>query len=377
MAEVGIGIVGYGAMGKAHSYAYTVAPVMRQLRSRPRLRVISGRDRERVSRAAAAYGFEGWTDDWHELVTSSVVDIVDICTPPGTHAEIAIAAARAGKAVICEKPLAATYAEAAAANDAVRAAGVLNAVGFNYRRLPAVSLMKRMIDEGAVGKIRLVRATWLSDEFVDPAIPFDWRFDRAMGGTTIADLGSHLVDLATWMAGPIAEVTAQSETFVKRRSDREVTVDEASSALARFETGARGVFEMARTAVRRPCDFDVEVNGDRGTLRFDYARLNELLYGEGADAPELYGMRRIRAEHELHPYAKSWWPIGQGVGYGSSFVNHLGDLLERWPAGPWEPDFEHGARIQAVCEAIERSAADRRWVAVSEVAAPERSKPRS
>ncbi len=338
--------------------------------------MISGRDRERVSRAATAYGFERWTDDWRELVTSSDIEIVDICTPPGTHAEIAIAAARAGKAVICEKPLATTYAQAAEAADAVRAAGVLNAVGFNYRRLPAVSLMKRMIDEGAVGKIRLVRATWLSDEFVDPKIPFDWRFDRAMGGTTIADLGSHLVDLATWMAGPIAEVAGQSETFVKKRSNREVTVDDASSALARFLSGARGVFEMARTAVRRPCDFDVEVNGDRGTLRFDYARLNELLYGEGADAPELYGMRRIRAEHESHPYAKSWWPIGQGVGYGSSFVNHLGDLLERWPAGPWEPDFEHGAQIQAVCEAIERSASERRWVEVSEIAAPTSSKPR-
>ena len=377
MGDVGIGLVGYGMMGKAHSYAYTVAPVMRQLRSHPRLRLISGRDRERVSRAAAAYGVERWTDDWHEVVTSPEVDIVDICTPPGTHAEIAIAAAQAGKAVICEKPLAATYAQAVSAAEAVRSAGVLNAVGFNYRRLPAVSLMKRMIDEGAAGKIRLVRATWLSDEFVDPKIPFDWRFDRAMGGTTIADLGSHLIDLATWMAGPITEVTGQSETFVKQRSDREVTVDEASSALVRFQSGARGVFEMARTAVRRPCDFEVEVNGDRGTLRFDYARLNELLYGEGGDAPELYGMRRIRAEHESHPYAKSWWPIGQGVGYGSSFVNHLGDLLERWPAGPWEPDFEHGAWIQAVCEAIERSAAERRWVEISEIAAAAPSKPRS
>lgn len=377
MADVGIGVVGYGMMGKAHSYAYTVAPVIRQLPSRPRLRMISGRDRERVSHAASAYGFERWTEDWRELVMSSDIDIVDICTPPGTHAEIAIAAAQAGKAVICEKPLATTYAEAAAAADAVRSAGVLNAVGFNYRRLPAVSLMKRMIDEGAVGQIRLVRATWLSDEFVDPKIPFDWRFDRAMGGTTIADLGSHLVDLATWMAGPIAEVTGQSETFVKSRSNREVTVDDASSALARFQSGARGVFEMARTAVRRPCDFDVEVNGDSGTLRFDYTRLNELWYGAGDDAPGLYGMRRIRAEQESHPYAKSWWPIGQGVGYGSSFVNHLGDLLERWPAGPWEPDFEHGARIQAVCEAIERSAAERRWVEVSEITAPASSKPRS
>jgi predicted dehydrogenase len=371
--EIGIGIAGYGMMGKAHAYAYTVAPVMRTLPCRPRLRVISGRDEAKVARAAAAYGFEHWVNDWRELVTRPDVDIVDICTPPGTHAEIAAAAAAAGKAVICEKPLAVSYAQAVDATSSVQRAGVLNAIGFNYRRLPAVSLMKRMIDEGAVGHVRLWRATWLSDEFVDPAIPFDWRFDRAMGGSTIADLGSHLIDLAMWMVGGVAEVCAQSETFVRTRANpggagsQQVTVDEASSALVRFESGARGVFEVARTAVRRPCDFTIEVNGETGTLAFNYARLNELLYGEGADSPGLYGMRRIRAEHETHPYARNWWPIGQGVGYGSSFVNHLGDLLEHWPQGPWEPDFKQGAAVQAVCEAIERAAAGRRWVEVAEV----------
>ena len=366
MKEVGIGIVGYGMMAKAHSYGYTVAPVMRSLKVRPRLRVISGRDGEKVARAASAYGFAAWTTDWRELIARPDVDIVDICTPPGTHSEIAVAAARAGKAVICEKPLAVTYAQAAAAQKAVEEGRVLNAVGFNYRRLPAVSLMKRMVDEGAVGTIRLVRGSWLSDEFVDPGIPFDWRFDRALGGSTIADLGSHLIDMALWMAGPIAEVGGQSATFTKQRSGKQVTVDEASSALARFETGALGVFEMARTAVRRPCDFTFEVNGDRGTLVFDYARLNELRFGDGTDRVELYGMRRIRAEHESHPYARNWWPIGQGVGYGSSFVNQLGDLLDSWPGGPWEPDFKQGAEVQAVCEAIERAAAKHSWVALTD-----------
>ena len=146
-----------------------------------------------------------------------------------------------------------------------------------------------------------------------------------------------------------------------------VTVDDASSALLTFEGGARGVLEVARTAVRRPCDFTVEINGDAGTLVFEYPRLNELLYGDGSDDAALYGMRRIRAEHESHPYARHWWPIGQGVGYGASFVNHLGDLLERWPQGPWEPDFAQGAAVQAVCESIERAAAEKRWVALAEV----------
>jgi predicted dehydrogenase len=373
LPEVRIGVVGYGMMGRAHSYAYTAAPVMRPLPVRPRLVVISGRDEGKVARAAAAYGFESWTADWRELVQRPDVDIVDICTPPGTHAEIAAAAAEAGKAVICEKPLAVSYGQAFSAMESARRANVLNAVGFNYRRLPAVSLMKRMVDEGAVGKVRLWRGVWLSDEFVDPGIPFDWRFDRAVGGSTIADLGSHLIDMALWMVGDVAEVSAQSDTFVTERSNPSgggpvpVTVDDASSALLRFQGGARGVVEMARIAVRRPCDFTIEVNGDRGTLVFEYARLNELLYGDGGDSPGLYGMRRIRAEHETHPYARHWWPVGQGVGYGASFINHLGDLLERWPDGPWEPDFAQGAAVQAVCEAIERAASGRRWVAVDEV----------
>jgi predicted dehydrogenase len=373
LPEVRIGVVGYGMMGRAHAYAYTAAPVMRPLPVRPRLVVISGRDEGKVARAADAYGFESWTADWRELVERQDVDIVDICTPPGTHAEIAAAAAATGKAVICEKPLAVSYAQAFSATESARKANVLNAVGFNYRRLPAVSLMKRMVDEGAVGKVRLWRGVWLSDEFVDPAIPFDWRFDRAVGGSTIADLGSHLIDMALWMVGDVAEVSAQSHTFVTERSDPSgggpvpVTVDDASSALLRFQGGARGVVEMARVAVRRPCDFTIEVNGDRGTLVFEYARLNELMYGDGGDSPGLYGMRRIRAEHETHPYARHWWPVGQGVGYGASFINHLGDLLERWPDGPWEPDFAEGTAVQAVCEAIERAASGRRWVALDEV----------
>src|SRR3989454_3804060 len=366
-SELRIGLVGYGTMGRAHSYGYRVAPLMAPGRFRPIVKVVSGRNPAAVAAAAAAYGIDEWATDWRRLVERDDIDIVDICTPPGTHAEIAIAAAAAGKAVLCEKPLAVTYPQAASAVDAAGKARVLNAVGFNYRSLPAVSLMKRMIGEGAVGKIRLLRATWLSDEFVDPTIPFDWRFDRSMGGTTIADLGSHLIDLATWMAGPIAEVSGQSETFIRQRSDRAVTVDDASAALVRFESGARGALEMARVAVRRPCDFTIEVNGDRGTLVFEYARLNELLYGDAGDRPELYGMRRIRAEQQSHPYAADWWPIGQGVGYGSSFVNHLGDLLDRWPDGPWEPDFAQGAAVQAVCDAIERSAAGSRWVDVREI----------
>ncbi|HZT16402.1 MAG TPA: Gfo/Idh/MocA family oxidoreductase [Gaiellaceae bacterium] len=367
MRQVGIGIVGYGTMGRAHAYGWALAPRIRPLEVEPRLRAIGGRDARAVESAAARYGVESWTTDWRELVERPDVDVVDVCTPPGTHAEIVEAAAAAGKAVVCEKPLAADYRSAREASDAVERAGVLGAVGFNYRRLPALALLARLVGEGAVGDVLLWRGTWLSDEFLDPGIAFDWRFERAQGASTIADLGSHLVDLALWIAGPVEEAAAQSATFTRERSGRPVDVDEASSFLVRFAGGARGTFEVARVCARRPCDFWVEVNGTRGTLRFDYARLNELWFGDAGDEPGLYGMRRIRAEHPEHPYAAEWWPIGQGVGYGTSFVNQAADLLERWPDGPWEPDLAHGARVQAVCEAAERAAAERRWVRVDEV----------
>jgi predicted dehydrogenase len=372
LPELRVGIIGYGIMGKAHSYGYRAAPGIARLPVRPVLKVLSGRDAAAVAAAASAYGFEESSIDWRATVARDDLDVIDICTPPGTHAEIAVAAAAAGKAILCEKPLDVSYAKARSAVEAVARAGVKNAIGFNYRRLPAVALMRRMIKDGAIGEVRLWRATWLSDEFTDPATPFDWRFDRDMGGTTIADLGAHMLDMALWMVGGIAEVSGQSETFIRERAlagggSRPVTVDDASSALLRFDSGARGVVEMARAAPRRPCDFTVEANGSRGTLVFNYARLNELLYGDGQDDIDLYSMRTIRAERPTHPYAANWWPIGQGVGYGSSFVNQVIDLLGSWPDAEWSPSFADGAAVQAICDAIERSALERRWVSRSEI----------
>jgi predicted dehydrogenase len=376
MEEVRVGIVGYGMMGKAHSYGYRVAPMLYALPVRPVVAAISGRNAAAVESAARAYEIPSWTTDWRALVDDPTIAIIDICTPPGTHAEIAIAAADAGKAILCEKPLAASYTDAASAADAVTTAGVLNAVGFNYRRLPALALMQRMIKDGMVGDVLLWRANWMSDEFADPTIPFDWRFDRSMGGTSIADLGCHLFDMALWMVGDVDRVSAQSSTFTRQRSTsegmRDVTVDEASSALLRFNSGAAGTLEVGRTAVRRPCDMTVEVNGTHGTLVFDYARLNELRFGSDEEDAQLYGMRTIRAEHATHPYAAHWWPIGQGVGYGASFVNQVAELFGSWPDGPWSPDFRHGQRVQAICEATERSAHLQEWVEVSDITANNR-----
>ena len=370
-AAARIGMIGYGAMGKAHAYAYSAVGVIRSLPSAPRLTVVSGRNAEAVAAASVGLGFESWTTDWREVVERPDVDIIDICSPPGTHAEVISAAAVNGKAILCEKPLAVSLAEAETALAVVRASRVLNAICFNYRFLPAVALMRQLVAEGEVGEVLLWRGSWLSDEFLDPAIDFDWRFDCEMGGSTIADLGCHLVDLAEWMVGPIEEVCAQSSTFTTERADPTgggqlaVGVDEASSALIRFASGAAGVFEVARTCARRPCDFTIEVNGTRGTLVFDYSRLNELRLGRGADEERLYGMRTIRAEHKDHPYARSWWAIGQGVGYGASFVNLIGELLSTWPNGPWLPSLEVGLRVQRVCDAMERSAVEHGWVGLA------------
>jgi predicted dehydrogenase len=367
---VGIAVVGTGTMAKAHAYGYTAAALMWSLPIRPRLVVLCGRDAARTERTAQVLGFGDHATDWRRAIERADVDIVDICTPPGAHAEVIKAAAGAGKAVICEKPLTASLADAVAAVDAVRSAGVLHSVGFNYRRLPAIALMQQMVADGKVGTPQLWRSTWLSDEFSDASTPFDWRFDREMGGSTIADLGSHLVDLAEWMVGPITEVCGQSQTFTALRplaggdGQARVSVDESSSALLQFAGGARGTFEVSKTCVRHPCDFTVEVNGTAGTLIFEYARLNELRYGSANEPRSVYGMKTIRAEDPVHPYAAQWWPIGQGIGYGASFVNTAAELLAAWPEGPWLPDLRTGLRVQQVCAAIESSAANRRWSSV-------------
>ena len=366
-----MGIVGYGMMGRLHAYAMRAAPLIRDAPVHFAPVVMSGRDATALERAATACHIDEWSLDWRALVEREDVDVVDICTPPGAHAEIAIAAANQGKDVICEKPLATSLRDAVAARDAVLGAGVRHAIGFNYRRLPAVSLMAEMVSSGELGDVRLWRGRWLSDEFVDPTIPFDWRFDLAMGGTTIADLGSHLVDLATWMVGPVEEVVATSGTFVTERDEkghsRAVEVDDASSALLRFTSGAQGTMEVARSAPRRPCDFDVEVNGSLGTVAFSYANLNELWVGRDDDDARQYGMRRIRAEHPLHPQTLGWWPIGQGIGYDASVINQMADLAATYDSREWSPDFRVGADVAAVCAAVERSASERRWVSVSEM----------
>lgn len=368
--ELGIAVIGSGLMARAHSYAYRVADLVEDLAYRPRLRVICSRDRSRAERSAALYGFESGSTDLRRSVSRDDVDIVTICTPPGVHLEAIQAAADAGKAILCEKPLGVSYEDALLARDAAKTAGILNAIGFNYRRLPAVKLMKDLVGEGAVGEPRLLRALWLSDEFADPDLPYDWRFDRTLAGTAASDLGIHVIDLARWLIGEIEEVTAQGETFIRERlperssRGRSVTTDDTVSCLARFSAGALAVFEMTRVAWGRPLDWSVELNGSEGTLYFDYSNLNELWLARGRDDIRTGGFKRIRTEAPVHPYASRWWPPGQGVGYEASFVNQATDLVLSWPTGPWTPDFHDALLSHAVVKAIEDSAELHRWVTV-------------
>lgn len=367
-------MVGYGFMGRMHSYAYRVAPLIRSLPCVPRLKTLCGRNSAAVEKAAQSYGFDSWSTDWRSLMARSDIDLIDICTPPGAHADLIEAAAACGKAIICEKPLASNLEDGRKAVRAVEAARVLNASIFNYRHLAAVALMKRLIDEGAIGEPLLWRSIWLGDEFADPSIPYDWRFDKPFGGSTILDLGAHVVDMARWMIGEINSVTAQSATFISERRNgagatSPVTVDDASAALGRFAGGQTGVFEFAKVCVGRPTDFSLEVNGREGTLFWDFAHLNELWQGSAHGKPTEYGLRRIRAEHPELPYARDWWPAALNVGAESGFVNQICDLLERWPDGSWTPALEDALKTLGVCVAMERSAESQTWVSVDDVMA--------
>jgi predicted dehydrogenase len=358
-------------MGRAHSLAFAQAvTVDASLDVRPELVVVCGRSEERAADAADRFGFRHWTTDLAAAVSRPDVDLVDVCTPPGIHHEAVEAACAAGKAVICEKPLGTSLDQARRSLRAVTAAAVANAVSFNYRRLQSVSLMAQLVADGAIGTPIVARAIWLTDEFADPEIPFDWRFDRATGGTVTGDLGVHLIDLVQWMVSPFAEVSAQSATVITERPDPSgggplpVRTDDSCAVLGRLESGATVVLEMTRVALGRPCDWTLELNGTAGSIGFDYRNLNEIWLFTREPGSRTQGFRRIRTELPGHPYSTRWWPQGQGIGYQESFTNQAVDWLHQWKKEPLTPGFAAGESAQAVVEAIDASAASRTWTPV-------------
>jgi predicted dehydrogenase len=385
----GVGMVGYAFMGAAHSQAWRTAGRVFDLPLNPRMTVLCGRNRSAAEAAAARLGWESVETDWKAVVQRDDVQLVDICTPGSSHAEIAIAALAAGKHVLCEKPLANTVAEArsmtAAARDA-RAAGVRTMVGFNYRRVPAVAFARQLVAAGRIGTVRQVRAQYLQDWIVDPQFPLVWRLraDEA-GSGALGDIGAHIVDLTQFVTGQrLTGVNALLETFVKQRplpsassglsatggtEVGDVTVDDAALFFGRLDGGAIATYEATRFATGRKNAIRVEINGSTGSLAFDLERLNELEYLDGTEDPELQGFRRVVVTEPGHPYLSGWYPPGHMLGWDDTFVHEVKDLVDAVAAGQDPlPSFADGLQVQLVLDAVQRSAADRGcWTEVEEV----------
>lgn len=365
-------MVGHAFMGRAHSHAWRTVPEFFDVPIRPVLQVLCGRSAEATSAAADRFGWAHVETDWREAIERDDVDLVDICTPGSSHADIAVAALAAGKHVLCEKPLANTVAEAehmAGAASQAASRGVRSMVGFNYRRVPALELARRLIADGRLGTVRHVRAAYLQDWIVDPAFPRVWRLDAAEAGSgALGDIGSHIIDLTQHLLGAhIAEVSATTETFVPERPLPDgrgmgpVTVDDAALALVRWHSGAIGSLEATRFATGRKNALRVEINGDAGSLVFDLERLNELELYEASLSAES-GFRRILVTEADHPWVGAWWPPGHVIGWEHTFVHQAHDLLADIAAGrDPKPGFAAGLQVQHVVDTVQRAAASRGW----------------
>ncbi|GIM88969.1 Gfo/Idh/MocA family protein [Paractinoplanes toevensis] len=389
MAEqLRVGMVGYAFMGAAHSQAWRTVNHAFDLPLWARMRVVCGRSPDGVAAAAARLGWESHTTDWRSVIERDDVDLVDICTPGDTHAEIALAALAAGKHVLCEKPLANSVAEAremAAAATAAQARGVRTMCGFNYRRVPAVALMRRMVEAGRIGEIRHVRAVYLQDWIVDPEFPLVWRLRKEVAGSgALGDIGAHIIDLTQFVTGrSIRSVTAATETFVKSRplptassglsasgsAERgEVTVDDAALFLARLDGGAIATYEATRFATGRKNGLRVELNGSLGSLVFDFERMNELGFYDATLPAADQGFSRILVTEPEHPYMAAWWPPGHLIGYEHSFTHEMRDLIEAIGVGKDPaPSFTDALQVQLVLDAVARSAATARWTEVESI----------
>ena len=377
MSDLNVALIGHGSMGRAHSNAWRQVSVFCSPRLTPRLKVICGRSREKTEAAARAYGWEEAATDWRQVVRRPDIHLVDISTPGDTHAEIAIAAARAGKAVLCEKPLANTSKDAERMLAAVERAGVTHMVCHNYRRVPAVLLAQQVIEEGRLGTIRHFRGVYLQDWNTDPAAPLVWRLDRRRAGSgALGDIGSHVVDLARMLVGEIAEAAGATKTFIKTRpllddpSRRgRVTVDDAAVAAVRFAGGALGSIEATRLAPGRKNHNRFEINGSLGSLAFNLERLNELEVYFTSDPPTLRGFRTVLVTERTHPHMAAWWRPGHIIGWEHTFIHTVNDLVEAVAGGKVpSPNFHDGVMNQRVLDAIERSSATRRWTRVKGVA---------
>lgn len=382
MKPLGVGMIGYGFMGKAHSNAYRkVNAFFPELEYQPVLKCLCARNSEKASAFAENWGYESVETDWKKLVARDDIDLIDIGSPNDTHREIAVAAAEAGKWVACEKPLAMNVAEATAMTEALEAAGVPNMVWFNYRRVPAIALARQLVSEGRVGKPFHYRATYLQDWTIAEDVPQGgqtlWRLDVDVAGSGVTgDLLAHSIDTAMWLNGAITDVTAATETFVKERVHQEtgevqpVGIDDACMFLARFANGSVGTFESTRYARGRKNYNTFELNGEDGSVRFDledpqyleFFEYSQLQSGKKVE-DHLTGWRKIHVTNFEHPYMDKWWVPGCTIGYEHTFINALADFLRGAQDGTGtQPDFRNALQTQKVCDAVLESAKTGQWV---------------
>lgn len=375
-----VGLIGYQFMGKAHSNAYRQVGRFFDLPAEIHMHTICGRNEAAVAKAAKNYGWSNYETDWRKVIANPEIDIIDISTPGNTHAEIAIEAAKTGKAVWCEKPIGNTLQEAKDMLAAVMEHTVPHAVFHNYRKAPAVALAKKMLEEGKLGTIYHFRAVYLQDWIADPNFPLVWRLQKEIAGSgTHGDINAHIIDLARHLVGEFDEVCGLLHTFIKKRpiagaiNDKlgaeatdqmgDVTVDDAAMFLAKFKNGALGTFEASRFAVGRKNKNSFEINGSKGSIVFDLERMNELEYYNNEDPEEFHGFRRIQATDAVHPYAGQFWPVGHIIGYEHTFINLVADALNAMAENkPISPNFVDGYENQRVLDAVEISSESKTWV---------------
>jgi predicted dehydrogenase len=378
-----IGMIGYGFMGRAHSNAYRQVGQFFERQYKPVLKACCARKEDKIKAFAENWGYESYETDWRKLIARKDIDVIDIGSPNNTHKEIVLAAAKAGKMILCEKPLAMNVAEAEEMCDAVEKAGVANMVWFNYRRVPAISLAKQVVDEGRIGRPFHYRALYLQDWTIAADVPQGgaalWRLDVDVAGSGVTgDLLAHSIDTAEWLNGPIQRVSAATETFVKERVHAEtgkvqkVGIDDACMFMAVFKNGSMGTFESTRYARGRKNFNTFELNGEAGSIYFDLEDPQYLQYFKYSDPKtgakiesHLTGWQKIHVTNGEHPYMKNWWVPGCTIGYEHTFTNALADFLEGLETGkPVQPNFRTALQTQKVCDAVLASAKSGQWVEV-------------
>lgn len=377
MKELRIGMIGYGFMGKTHTNAYVQAPHFFQSEYKPVLKALCARNADKAKSFADNWGYESIETDWRKLLQRDDIDAVDICTPNNIHKEIAIEAAKAGKMILCEKPLAMNVAEGEEMVEAVEKAGVQNMVWYNYRRIPAVTLAKQIIDSGKLGQIFHYRANFLQDWTINADVPqggaATWRLDaEAAGSGVTGDLLAHCIDSAIWLNGSIKELSAITETFVKERihavtgKKEPVNIDDACSFFCRFTNGSLGLFESTRYARGHKALYTLEINGENGSLKWDLHDLHRLQYFDYRDEGIVRGWRSIHVSDGDQPYMGNWWVPGLQIGYEHSFIHQVADFLKSLETGtPAHPSFRDALETQKVCDAVIESAKTRQWETIS------------